>query len=223
MSVEQMRLGRIKFLAMNNPLKRWLQKHVEFRVFRRHLEKHHVDLTGKAILDAGCGSGYGTELIAAALAPRQLVAFDLMPEQIALTRRRKLDVQFFVGDMTRVDLPDGAFDGAFIFGVLHHIPHWRQALREMARLLKPGGVLLVEEPRARFDWPELERGIEGRRVQDPGEEQGPDRWLAQLPVPAASRLIPVSVCQPGAKAPRLSPGPFSCEPLGHIMTIGPEM
>jgi hypothetical protein len=63
MSVEQMRLGRIEFLAMNNPLKRWLQKHVEFRVFRRHLEKHHIDLTGKAILDAGCGSGYGTELI----------------------------------------------------------------------------------------------------------------------------------------------------------------
>jgi ubiquinone/menaquinone biosynthesis C-methylase UbiE len=39
--------------------------------------------------------------------------------------------------------------------------HRRQALCEMARLLRPGGVLLVEEPRARFDWPELERGIEG--------------------------------------------------------------
>jgi methylase of polypeptide subunit release factors len=89
MSVEQMRLGRIEFMAMNNPLKRWLQKHVEFRLFRRHLEKHHIDLTGKAILDAGYGSGYGTELIAAAFAPCQLVAFDLMPEQIALARRRK--------------------------------------------------------------------------------------------------------------------------------------
>jgi ubiquinone/menaquinone biosynthesis C-methylase UbiE len=84
-----------------------------------------------------------------------------LDDQVALARRRKLDVEFFVGDVTRVDLLDDAFDGAFIFGVLRHIPHWPQALREMARLLRPGGVLLVEEPRARFDWPELERGIEG--------------------------------------------------------------
>jgi ubiquinone/menaquinone biosynthesis C-methylase UbiE len=62
--------------------------------------------------------------------------------------------------MTEIELPDDAFDAVFIFGVLHHIPQWRKALCEMARVLKPGGVLLVEEPRARFDWPEFEQGIE---------------------------------------------------------------
>jgi ubiquinone/menaquinone biosynthesis C-methylase UbiE len=47
----------------------------------------------------------------------------------------------------------------YIFGILHHIPPWQQALKETARVLKPEGVLLLEEPLYRFTWPELEAGI----------------------------------------------------------------
>jgi ubiquinone/menaquinone biosynthesis C-methylase UbiE len=159
MATEQMRLGRIEFAMMNNPIRRFLQRHVEFRIFGQHLQKRKIDLTNKAILDAGCGSGYSTRLIASEFAPSRLVAFDLMPKQIALAKRCGLNADIFVGDMTHVELPNRTFDAVFIFGVLHHIPNWRDALREMARVLRPKGVLLVEEPQVRFSWPQFEQGM----------------------------------------------------------------
>ena len=71
---------------MNNPIRRSVQKRVEFRLFNKFLEKHGIDLTGGVILDVGCGSGYGTELIRSRYNPKELVAFDLMPEQIEIAR-----------------------------------------------------------------------------------------------------------------------------------------
>ena len=111
------------------------------------------------LVDAGCGSGYDAGLIAQKFEPSRLVAFDIMPEQIRLALRRVLNAEFFVGDMTHLELPDGMADAVFIFGVLHHVPAWRKALEELWRILAVGGVLLVGEPRERFRWSELEDGI----------------------------------------------------------------
>lgn len=151
-----MRLGVMEFLAMNNPIRRWIQKHVEFRIFKEHLGKQCVDLEGGVIMDAGCGSGYGTELLVGEYRPSRTIAFDYMPEQIRLARKRKLDVDFAVGDLRKVQSGDATCDAVFIFGVIHHIARWREALREVARVLKPGGVLLLDEPRYGFTWEELE-------------------------------------------------------------------
>jgi len=52
-----MRLGKLEFLAMNNPLRRWVQKHVEFRIFKNQLQKRDIHLEDGVIMDAGCGSG----------------------------------------------------------------------------------------------------------------------------------------------------------------------
>ncbi len=173
-----MKLSRIEFLVMNNPFRRLVQKHFEFRIFRQFLKKYNLDLSGKVILDAGCGSGYSSELILKELLPSKLVAFDLMPEQIELAKKRNLQADFFVGDMTRIELPANTFDAVFIFGVLHHIPEWRKAITEIARVLKPGGVFLLEEVKwsfvqtvdhfgfehpkeAMFNWAELEDGLQG--------------------------------------------------------------
>jgi ubiquinone/menaquinone biosynthesis C-methylase UbiE len=157
--VGDMRLGRLEFLAMNNPVRRWMQKHIEFKVFRRQLGKRNIELEGGIIMDAGCGSGYSTELIVHEFHPSEIVAFDFMPEQIRLARKRGLKVDFSVGDLRRIEAESEKFDAVFIFGVLHHIAQWKEAVSEAVRVLKRGGVLLVDEPLYLFTWEELEDGF----------------------------------------------------------------
>jgi ubiquinone/menaquinone biosynthesis C-methylase UbiE len=156
---EDMRLGKFEFLAMNNALRRWIQRHTEFTIFKNLLKRHNIELAGKAIMDGGCGSGYSTELIVNEFHPSHILAFDYMPEQINLAKKRNIKVNFKVGDLTRIDSADRAFDAVFVFGVLHHIPEWRNALLQISRVLKSNGVLLVEEPKYRFSWEEFESGL----------------------------------------------------------------
>lgn len=154
-----MSLGNFEFFAMNNFLRRLIQKHREMRTFKSMLKQEGIDLQNSEIMDAGCGSGYSTKLIFDAFKPSKITAFDYMPEQIALAKRKGFPVDFFVGDMRKIDLPNEAVDAVFIFGVLHHIPDWRAALLEVARTLKRQGVLLVEEPKVGFSWELLEEDL----------------------------------------------------------------
>ncbi len=140
-----MRLSRVEFAVMNSSVRRLILKWIEFRLFSSFLKKHSVSITGGVILDAGCGSGYSTKLIGARYNPRELVAFDIMPEQIELANRRYGRARFFVGDVTEINSPSDKYDAVFVFGVLHHIPEWERALREIHRVLKPGGHMLIEE------------------------------------------------------------------------------
>jgi ubiquinone/menaquinone biosynthesis C-methylase UbiE len=140
-----MRLSQVEFIAMNNPIRQLIQKNIEFRLFTKFLEKHNIDFTGGVILDAGCGSGYSTKLIGSRYSPKELIAFDLMPEQIKLARRRYGGARYFVGDVTEIDSPSDKYDAVFVFGIIHHVPEWERALREIHRVLKPKGVLLIDE------------------------------------------------------------------------------
>ena len=139
------RLNPRELSLMDSTARRISQRWIELRAFQRLLDAAAIDLRGADILDAGCGNGLGLELIARAYRPRRLVGIDLMPEQIARAGRRGLAADVRIGDITKLDQPDASFDAVFVFAILHHVPAWRGAMAEIARVLRPGGVLLIEE------------------------------------------------------------------------------
>jgi ubiquinone/menaquinone biosynthesis C-methylase UbiE len=139
-----MELNKLEFYLMNNPMGRWLQKNVEFKTFKEFLDKHELSLEGKVVLDAGCGSGYSTKLIQQ-FSPAELIGFDLMPSQIEMAKRKYSELDFFVGNVLDTHFDSDKFDAVFVFGILHHIPTWKDAIKEFYRTLKPEGVLQVED------------------------------------------------------------------------------
>lgn len=171
---------------VNTPVRRFFQRYYEFRAFKRYLRNNHINLTNKVILDVGCGCGYSSELIIQELQPKELFAFDILPAEVELARQRGLSANIFVGDVMDIKLPSEKFDAVFIFDVLHHVPEWRTALKEINRVLNSDGVLLVQEPNrkgldgieryfniyhskdSRFEPPEFIEGLEesGFRVVD---------------------------------------------------------
>jgi SAM-dependent methyltransferase len=100
----------------------------------------------KSILDAGCGNGrYSIHLLKTADTDATLTAFDLSLGMLARARKR-LDskrVTFCSADLTKLPYPSASFDAAICGWVLEHLPDPRPGLRELARVLQPGGKLLL--------------------------------------------------------------------------------
>jgi ubiquinone/menaquinone biosynthesis C-methylase UbiE len=62
-----------------------------------------------------------------------------------LPERERKGISFYVADVLRLPARVESLDAVFGFGVLHHVPDWESALREIVRVLKPGGVYYLEE------------------------------------------------------------------------------
>lgn len=96
--------------------------------------------TGKDVLECGCGTGLILERIQEHA--RRAVGIDLSPGMLELARSRGLEVQ--EGSVTALPFPDATFDVTCSFKVLAHVPDIGRALSEMARVTRPGGVILAE-------------------------------------------------------------------------------
>ncbi len=100
----------------------------------------------KHILDAGCGNGrYSAFLLKHADADARLTSFDYSQRMLARARKRLKSerVTHVAADLTRLPYADRSFDAIVCGWVLEHLPDPRSGLRELARVLQPGGKLLL--------------------------------------------------------------------------------
>jgi ubiquinone/menaquinone biosynthesis C-methylase UbiE len=147
-----MLMNRIETLVVNSLPRRWLQ-HYEARVLARLGGR----TPGARVAEIGCGSGYGTRLILDHFGAASVDAVDLDPAMIAHAQRRLVrhagGVRLAQGSATDLRTAfdafggglDGGYDAVFDFVTIHHIPNWRDALAEVARVLAPGGRFFFEE------------------------------------------------------------------------------
>ena len=101
----------------------------------------YSSLSGKKVLEIGCGAGSIAQKLAEAGA--DLTAIDLTDKAIELTKKRfdLLDVSAIIkqNDAEALDFPDNSFDFIWSWGVIHHSANTSQIVKEIHRVLKPNG------------------------------------------------------------------------------------
>ncbi|KIF71154.1 ubiquinone biosynthesis methyltransferase UbiE [Streptomyces sp. AcH 505] len=105
---------------------------------------------GQDVLDVGCGPGTITADLAALVAPGTVTAVDAAEDVLAKAREAAeaagvTNVRFAVADVHALDFPDDSFDVVHAHQVLQHVGDPVQALREMRRVCRPGGIVAARD------------------------------------------------------------------------------
>lgn len=105
---------------------------------------------GSIILEAGCGVGAQTKIIAPINPKSKFISIDISPESIAkaedlINSLEIHNVTFQHADIYNLPFAENYFDHIFVCFVLEHLPNPLKALKELRRVLKPGGTIMVIE------------------------------------------------------------------------------
>jgi ubiquinone/menaquinone biosynthesis C-methylase UbiE len=120
---------------------------------------------GKRLLEVGCGMG--TDLLQFARGGALCTGVDLTPRSVEISSLHfglyDMRADFVLGDGERLPFADASFDVVYSNGVLHHTPDTARAVRELYRVLRPGGVakVMLYHRNSLYYWTEiiLHRGI----------------------------------------------------------------
>lgn len=114
----------------------------------RHLNTR--DIAGRAVLEIGCGRGeLSHRLMQEVPAPATLLAADFSAFAVGFARANHPaapGLHYAVADMQRIPAADARFDTAISCETIEHVPDPLQALREVCRVLRPGGRLFLTTP-----------------------------------------------------------------------------
>ncbi|MEU2390850.1 methyltransferase domain-containing protein [Streptomyces sp. NPDC007369] len=104
---------------------------------------------GDRVLDAGCGTGRALAALRAAVGPSGTVlGADVTPQMLAAAQQAGRDAEgtLLLADVARLPLRDAALDAVFASGLVAHLPDPGANLRELARVVRPGGGLALFHP-----------------------------------------------------------------------------
>src|SRR5579862_8082411 len=109
-----------------------------------------VELTGKDVLEVGCGRGGGASHIFERFSPRALTGVDLAKPAIVMARQRygRPGLHFAIADAEDLPYADGSFDAVLNVESSHCYPDVGRFLSEVHRVLRPDGVLLLTDFRS---------------------------------------------------------------------------
>jgi ubiquinone/menaquinone biosynthesis C-methylase UbiE len=99
---------------------------------------------GSSVLDAGCGTGRHTAFLVEK--GHDVVGIDSSPEMLAVAAAKAPTARFELADLERIPLPDASVDAAVCGLVLSHARDLAPVVSEVARVLRPGGRLIVSNP-----------------------------------------------------------------------------
>jgi ubiquinone/menaquinone biosynthesis C-methylase UbiE len=122
---------------------------VEGQIRYEHLHRYGLCLAfvaGKSVLDIASGEGYGAALLATVA--KSVIGVDVdsaSVEQAKITYRNS-NLDFIVGSCESIPVPDSSIDIVTSFETIEHHDKHEEMLREIRRVLKPGGVLIISSP-----------------------------------------------------------------------------
>jgi ubiquinone/menaquinone biosynthesis C-methylase UbiE len=132
-----------EYILENNRLRALVREHMEVKPLRRATGVGSI----AHALQIACGNGSSTSQIMRYFAPERLSAIDREGDLIAVARKThdpaKFD--FYARDVFSLGFDDNVFDAVFNLADLHNYEDWETGLMELKRVLKPGGLLIMED------------------------------------------------------------------------------
>lgn len=142
-SKNQKCIERLNYNNSNNELDLYL-----------HLRRYEIameNITGKLILDCGCGMGFGTKLLGSKMPDKKFVGIDIDKSSIDYAKKHNnlKNITFEIMDAQNLNFPNNSFDSVISIENIEHARDYNRYLDEIYKVLKPsGGKLFITTPKA---------------------------------------------------------------------------
>ncbi len=102
------------------------------------------------VLDAGCGDGFFTKILAKLSRTQSVTGVDISSKAIELAKNKNPDLEFYQGELNKIPLDSNSYDFVSMVEVIEHLVDVDGVLEEISRVLKPNGLFLVTT--TDFNW-----------------------------------------------------------------------